>query len=60
MSTLLLVYCLLIAIGSFVGGAIPNFVKLGHRQTQMILSLVSGVMLGVALINLLPQSSTLR
>ena len=56
MSWLLIIYCLLIVAGSLIGGWVPNLLTLGHRQTQMILSLVSGVMLGVALLHLLPES----
>ena len=52
----LLIYCCLIAIFSALGGSIPAMIKLTHRKTQMILSFVSGVMLGVALLNLLPHS----
>ena len=52
----LLIYCVLIAIASALGGSIPVFIKLTHRRTQFILSFVSGVMLGVALLNLLPHS----
>lgn len=56
MNTTLIVYCVLIAIVSWVGGWIPASIKLGHRQTQLILSFVSGVMLGVAMLHLLPHS----
>ncbi len=44
---------------SLVGGWLPNLIKLGHRHTQMVLSVVSGVMLGVALLHLLPHSINL-
>jgi zinc and cadmium transporter len=56
MYTLLILYCVLIAIASLFGGSIPSFVKLTHRRIQLTLSLVSGVMLGVALLHLLPHS----
>jgi zinc and cadmium transporter len=55
-STTLLVYCCVIVIASTVGGALPTLVRLTHRRIQMTLSLVSGVMLGVALMHLLPHS----
>ena len=53
---LLSIYCALITIASTLGGSIPSFVKLTHRRIQLTLSLVSGVMLGVALLHLLPHS----
>ena len=59
MSWQLIVYCVLIALGSLAGGWIPTRWKLGHRQTQMVISFVSGVMLGVALLHLLPHGANL-
>jgi zinc and cadmium transporter len=56
MYTQLVIYCVLIAIASALGGSIPSFVKLTHRRIQLTISLVSGVMLGVALLHLLPHS----
>lgn len=56
MYTQLAIYCIVIALVSWLGGYLPNIVKLGHRRTQMVLSLVSGVMLGVALLHLLPHA----
>ncbi len=56
MNITLVIYCVLIALASLLGGWIPSGFKLGHRQTQLILSLVSGVMLGVAMLHLLPNS----
>ncbi len=53
---LLLIYCCLIVIASTVGGSLPSLIKLTHRRIQMMLSLVSGVMLGVALLHLLPHA----
>jgi len=35
---------------------LPSLIKLTHRRIQMMLSLVSGVMLGVALLHLLPHA----
>lgn len=52
----LVIYCAIIAICSALGGSIPSFIKLTHRRTQLVLSFVSGVMLGVALLNLLPHA----
>jgi zinc and cadmium transporter len=52
----LILYCAIIAVASFSGGSIPSFVKLTHRRIQLTISLVSGVMLGVALLHLLPHA----
>lgn len=52
----LVTYCILIALGSAFGGALPGMVRFTHRRIQMTLSLVSGVMLGVALLHLLPEA----
>ena len=58
MSTIILlfVYCVLIAAASFFGGWIPNLIKLTHLRMQIMMSLVSGLMLGVAILHLLPHS----
>ena len=56
MFNLLLLYCVLIALASLFGGSIPSLVKLTHERIQLVLSLVSGVMLGVALLHLLPHA----
>jgi len=50
------IYCLLIVIASFTGGLLPGMLKMTHRRTQMILSMVAGVMLGVGILHLLPQA----
>jgi zinc and cadmium transporter len=59
MYTTLIIYCILIALASAFGGALPSLVRFTHRRIQMTLSLVSGVMLGVALLHLLPHSISL-
>lgn len=56
MYNLLVVYCSLIVVASLFGGSVPQFFKLTHQRIQLILSLVSGVMLGVAFFHLLPHS----
>ena len=50
------IYCAIIALASALGGSISTFIKLTHRKIQLTLSFVSGVMLGVALLHLLPHS----
>ncbi|MDG1875183.1 MAG: ZIP family metal transporter [Mariniblastus sp.] len=56
MYTLLIFYCVIIAIASLFGGSVPQFFKLTHQRIQLILSLVSGVMLGVAFFHLIPHA----
>ncbi|QEG21519.1 ZIP family metal transporter [Mariniblastus fucicola] len=58
MYQVLIVYCVLIIIVSTVGGSLPSMMKLTHRRIQLVLSLVAGVMLGVALLHLLPLAIT--
>ena len=55
-TALLVVYCLLILLGSLAGGLIPLVVRLTHTRLQLAMSFVSGAMLGVGLLHLLPHS----
>lgn len=56
MSITLVFYASLIALFSALGGSLPSIIKLTHQRIQLVLSFVSGVMLGVALLHLLPHS----
>lgn len=56
---LLALYCLAIAGFSLVGGLLPNWVQMTHTRTQLVMSFVSGLMLGVAFYHLLPHSIAL-
>lgn len=56
---LLIFYCLAIAGFSLVGGLLPAWVRMTHTRTQLVMSLVSGLMLGVAFYHLLPHSAAL-
>ena len=58
-TVLLVLYCIAIAGFSLVGGLLPNWVKMTHTRTQVAMSLVSGLMLGVAFYHLLPHSIAL-
>jgi zinc and cadmium transporter len=55
-AALLVGYCLAIALFSLVGGLLPNWVRMTHTRTQIVMSFVSGLMLGVAFYHLLPHS----
>lgn len=55
-SILLAIYCVLIAASSLSGGFIASRLKLTHARMQFVLSFVSGLMLGVALLHLLPHA----
>ncbi|MFM8579353.1 MAG: ZIP family metal transporter [Planctomycetaceae bacterium] len=55
-ATVLWVYVLLIAAASTIGGTSVILLSLGHRRMQVLLSLTGGVMLGVALLHLLPHA----
>ena len=52
----LTLFCILIAIVSLVGGWLPLLVRPTHRRMQLAISFVGGVMAGVAVLDLLPES----
>ncbi|MFV0275987.1 MAG: ZIP family metal transporter [Parahaliea sp.] len=56
---LLSLYCVAIAAFSLLGGWLPSRVRMTHNRTQLIMSFVSGLMLGVAFYHLLPHSMAL-
>ena len=53
---LLTFYCICVAAASLAGGALPVMLKITHRRMQLVMSFVGGLMLGVALLHLLPHS----
>jgi len=53
----LAIYLVLIAAAAFAGGSSMAFLRLGHRPMQVLLSLTSGILLGVGLLHLLPHAS---
>ncbi len=54
--TLLTYYCLAIVVVSVFGGKLPQWLKLTHRWMECAVSCVAGVMLGVAVLHLLPHA----
>lgn len=56
MTATLIVYTLLIVIASMTGGMLPSLVRLTHLRLQYMISFVGGLMLGVALFQMLPHS----
>ena len=54
--TLTITYSLLIIGASVVGGLLPIIYRFSHTGMQMIMSFVSGLMLGIAVYHLLPHS----
>ncbi|HUY31919.1 MAG TPA: ZIP family metal transporter [Pirellulales bacterium] len=55
-TVLLIVYCLLILVGSLAGGWIPHMIRLTHTRMQLAISFIGGAMLGVGLLHLLPHA----
>src|SRR5438067_1528725 len=53
---LLTFYCVCVLLASIAGGVLPGLVKLTHRRMQLVMSFVGGLMLGVALLHLLPHA----
>jgi zinc and cadmium transporter len=57
MPTILLAYyCALILVASIIGGMIPVWFQLTHRWMQFAVSFVAGVMLGIAVLHMLPHA----
>src|SRR5947208_13027183 len=53
---LLAIYCAFVLVASLVGGWLPIIIKLTHTRLQMAISLVAGLMLGIALLHFLPDA----
>jgi zinc and cadmium transporter len=53
---LLTYYCLAILVMSVLGGMLPGWLRLTHRWMECAVSMVAGVMMGVALLHLLPHA----
>lgn len=53
--SLIFLYSTLVIIAAVVGGCLPSRLRFGHTRIQLVMSLVSGLMLGVAIFHLLPH-----
>ena len=53
---LLSLYCVLAFAAALAGGALPALFKLTHTRVQVSVSFVAGLMLGLALLGLLPHA----
>ena len=53
---LLVVYCVLVLGASLAGGLLPLLVRLTHTRLQTAISFVAGLMLGMALLHLIPHA----
>jgi zinc and cadmium transporter len=50
------IFSVALLVASLLGSWLPRQITMTHTRTQMVLSLVSGLMLGVALCHLIPHS----
>lgn len=57
LEVLLAVYCLLIVFASVAGGHLASLIQMTHLRTQLLMSFVGGLMLGIAMLHLLPHAS---
>jgi zinc and cadmium transporter len=57
--SLLFVYCVFIVAASNAGGRLSDIVHMTHLRTQLLMSGVGGLMLGIAMLHLLPQATNL-
>ena len=53
---LLGIYCLLIVAASMMGGWLPALMRMTHLRTQILMSFVAGLMLGIAMLHMLPHA----
>ena len=54
---LLVIYCLLIIAASLAGGRLSSLLRMTHLRTQLLMSGVGGLMLGIAFLHLLPHGA---
>jgi len=53
----LAIYCVFVLFASLAGGWLPLVVRLTHTRLQVAISLVAGLMLGIALLHFLPDAN---
>ena len=53
---LLFVYCIFIFTAATAGGRLSEIIRMTHLRTQLLMSAVGGLMIGVALLHLLPHA----
>lgn len=58
-AALLLVYCVFIFAASNAGGRLSDLVRMTHLRTQLLMSGVGGLMLGIAMLHLLPHAGVI-
>jgi zinc and cadmium transporter len=56
-NSLLVVYCLLVLLASLAGGWLLLVIRPTHARLQIAISLVAGLMLGIALLHFLPDAA---
>ena len=54
--TILVVYCVVVTLASLIGGGITRFLQPTHVRMQVAMSFAGGLMLGVAVLHLLPHA----
>ena len=54
---LLTVYCALIIVVSLAGGRLSSLLRMTHLRTQLLMSGVGGLMLGIAMLHLMPHAT---
>ena len=54
---LLAIYCVLVIFASLTGGRLSSLLKMTHLRTQLLMSGVGGLMLGIAFLHLLPHGA---
>lgn len=54
---MLVIYCVFVLFASLAGGWLPLIIRLTHTRLQIAISLVAGLMLGIALLHFLPDAS---
>ena len=54
---LLFVYCVFVFTASNAGGRLSELIRMTHLRTQLLMSGVGGLMLGIALLQLLPHAA---
>ncbi len=54
---LIATYCVLIALAALAGGMLPSLIRLTHTRMQVLMSFLGGIMMGVAILHLLPHAA---